>query len=83
MGIESNKYYQNRKEIKKICEANNVDVPTGTSMFERQKGWPSGSHERHVWDAYLIGFSRARRTGKNDPRDKDGDGLVTLADVFV
>lgn len=83
MGIETNKYYQHRKEIKKVCEANHVDVSVGTSMFEKQQGWPSGSAERHVWDAYLIGFARARRTSKNDPRDKDGDGLVTLADAFL
>lgn len=66
--MENNRFYQNRKQIQKLCNERTVDVDVGSTMFAKEHGWKNWESEMDEWKALQRKYIQSK--------DK------TLADLF-
>lgn len=78
--MKNNRFYQHRHEIKAIAETLNLSVTDAARALAAQEGWSGYTAELNAWDSLCIKYARAKY---NKAMDHDGDGLVTLADIFA
>ena len=67
--MKNNRYYQNRKAIRKLAEEKNVDVGVACAMYRYEQGWNAPEGDKDI-TKFCQAFSIATDSDDVDALEK-------------